>query len=168
MGARGRHRRVIRRRRYHRRYAVAVASAVAIAMSVPVSSADAAPARPAAIAAIDNAALSWAETQTGAPYVWGGAGPYWSGYDCSGLVVAAFAHEGITLPHSTYMMLGNWHLVRTWYPKRGDLAFYGSGHVEFVTVWYHTTFGAHTFGEPVSWAHWSGWWAPTAFYEVVP
>lgn len=140
---------------------------MSLGMALSVPSASAAPARSAQVAALDNSALSWAESQAGAPYRWGGTGPYWSGYDCSGLVVAAFARMGITLPRTTYAMLSSWHLVQTWNPQRGDLAFYGSGHVEFVTVWYHVTFGAHDFGEPVSWAHWSAWWHPTAFYEVV-
>lgn len=126
--------------------------------------------RPAArnLAWAGNAALNWAETQRGAPYSWGSTGPYWSGYDCSGLVWRAFARLGIVLPRTTYGMLSSPRLHRTWTPHRGDLAFYGSGHVEFVTVWWHVTFGAHTWGDPVSWAHYDpAWgWAPTMFFEV--
>lgn len=119
---------------------------------------------------IENRALNWAETQTGAPYVWGGVGPYWSGYDCSGLVVAAFAREGVYLPHNTVQMIYSGKLVRVWKPQRGDLAFFGPVgapyHVEFVTVWRDTSFGSHTYGEPVGWAQWGGWWQPSAFYRV--
>lgn len=46
-------------------------------------------------------ALRWALTQLGAPYVWGGAGPFSAGYDCSGLVMAAYEHVGIQLEHFT-------------------------------------------------------------------
>jgi peptidoglycan DL-endopeptidase CwlO len=44
-------------------------------------------------------ALRAALTRRGDPYVWGAAGP--DEFDCSGLVVWAFAQEGITLPHYT-------------------------------------------------------------------
>src|SRR5882724_641784 len=57
-----------------------------------------------------NTALNWAESHaTGHYYVYGGSGP---SYDCSGLVMASFQHAGISLPHSTYSMLGNRHLHR--------------------------------------------------------
>jgi len=84
---------------------------------------------------------------------------------CSGLVMAAFGHgAGIWLPHSTYAMLGSRHLHRIALSqaRRGDLMFYGSGHVEINTIWYHMTFGAHHSGQRVGWRKWSPWWHPTA------
>ena len=44
-------------------------------------------------------ALRWALTRRGDPYVWGAAGP--SSFDCSGLVLWAYAKVGISLPHFT-------------------------------------------------------------------
>jgi peptidoglycan DL-endopeptidase CwlO len=44
-------------------------------------------------------ALRWALTRRGDPYVWGGAGP--NDFDCSGLVMWAYAKVGISLPHFT-------------------------------------------------------------------
>ncbi|MDX6741802.1 NlpC/P60 family protein [Actinocorallia sp. A-T 12471] len=44
-------------------------------------------------------ALRYALGQLGKPYVWGAAGP--SSYDCSGLVMWAYARVGISLPHYT-------------------------------------------------------------------
>ena len=44
-------------------------------------------------------ALRWALTRRGDPYVWGAAGP--SSFDCSGLVLWAYARVGISLPHFT-------------------------------------------------------------------
>jgi peptidoglycan DL-endopeptidase CwlO len=44
-------------------------------------------------------ALQAALSKRGDPYEWGAAGP--GAFDCSGLVVWAFAQEGITLPHYT-------------------------------------------------------------------
>jgi cell wall-associated NlpC family hydrolase len=48
---------------------------------------------------VGTTAVRAALTQRGKPYVWGAAGP--NSYDCSGLVVWAFAQEGISLPHYT-------------------------------------------------------------------
>jgi len=45
-------------------------------------------------------ALKEALSMIGKPYVWGGASPS-VGFDCSGLVVWAYAQEGITLEHFT-------------------------------------------------------------------
>jgi peptidoglycan DL-endopeptidase CwlO len=44
-------------------------------------------------------ALRFALTRRGDPYVWGAAGP--SSFDCSGLVLWAYAQVGISLPHFT-------------------------------------------------------------------
>jgi peptidoglycan DL-endopeptidase CwlO len=44
-------------------------------------------------------ALRWALSRRGDPYVWGAAGP--SSFDCSGLVLWAYARVGISLPHFT-------------------------------------------------------------------
>jgi peptidoglycan DL-endopeptidase CwlO len=48
---------------------------------------------------VGGQALQAAMTRRGDPYVWGAAGP--GEFDCSGLVVWAYAQEGITLPHFT-------------------------------------------------------------------
>lgn len=111
-------------------------------------------------------ALDWAERYAlGHWYAWGGTGP---SYDCSGLVYESLGRAtGIWLPRTTYGMPGSAHLVRTYSPQRGDLAFFGSGHVEFVTALWHVTFGAQQSGTRVGWHTWSGWWHPTAFYRVV-
>lgn len=118
---------------------------------------------------LGNRALDWAESHAyGKPYAWGGTGPY--SYDCSGLVVTAFKHMGLTLPRTTYSMVYSPHLVRVYSPQRGDLAFWGPAsspyHVEFVTVWYHQTFGAHDYGQPVGWVRYGGSWSPSGFYRV--
>ena len=107
-------------------------------------------------------AYYWASTQVGHPYVWGGTGP---GYDCSGLVMMAYRHVGIRLPRTTYEMLASPLLVRVWHPRMGDLAFYGSGHVELFRKW-GWTFGAHDYGSPVGLIHYGYGWAPTAYYRV--
>ena len=106
--------------------------------------------------------LNIAESRTGDWYSFGSAGP--SFFDCSGLVYWAARQMGITLPRTTYGMLaGSGWLYRVPLAdaRRGDLMFYGSGHVEINTAWWHTTFGAQQTGTRVGWHPWSGWWAPT-------
>lgn len=124
-----------------------------------------APAASAASTPLRLRALAWAEAHAGAPYVWGGTGPW--GFDCSGLVWAAYRAAGVTLPRTTYGMLASGRV--RWIPasqrQRGDLAFYGSGHVELVTR--SGTFGAKDFGTLVGWHHPSGWWQPTEYARVL-
>lgn len=127
-------------------------------------------ASPAAHASVTpgNAALDWAEAHAlGHWYGWGGTGP--GVYDCSGLVQAAYAHAGVNLPRTTFSMLGSRHLVRVpvSQARRGDLLFFGTGHVELATVWYHVSFGAHHSGTRVGWRGWNNWWAPTMAFRVV-
>jgi peptidoglycan DL-endopeptidase CwlO len=107
-------------------------------------------------------AYAWARTQAGHPYAYGGTGP---GYDCSGLVMMAYRHAGVHLPRTTSGMLASPLLVRIWHPRMGDLAFYGSGHVELFRKWGYT-FGAHDAGSPVGLIHYGWGWVPTAFYRV--
>jgi cell wall-associated NlpC family hydrolase len=110
-------------------------------------------------------ALAWAYLQAGKWYVYGGAGP--STFDCSGLVMAAYGNaDGIWLPHNTGMMLRSGKLARTGSPQPGDLAFYGTGHVELY-VRAGVTFGAHHSGTRIGFTYYAGSsWRPTAFYRV--
>jgi cell wall-associated NlpC family hydrolase len=71
-----------------------------------------------------HAALS----QLGTPYSWGGASP--AGFDCSGLVMWAYHHAGINLPHSTYALMAVGRRVSRANLRPGDLVFSeGGGHV---------------------------------------
>jgi peptidoglycan DL-endopeptidase CwlO len=64
----------------------------------------------------------------GVPYVWGGSSP--RGFDCSGLVVYAFAQMGISLPHSTYSLWNVGTPVSRDQLQAGDLVFFsGLGHM---------------------------------------
>jgi cell wall-associated NlpC family hydrolase len=107
-------------------------------------------------------AYRWAQLRRGHPYVYGGTGP---GFDCSGLVMMAYRHVGISLPRTTYGMLASPKLVRVRHPRMGDLAFYGTGHVELFRRWGYT-FGAHDAGSLVGLVHYGYGWKPTAFYRV--
>ena len=72
-------------------------------------------------------AVSWALSQIGTPYVWGGETPG-VGFDCSGLVQAAYAVAGVSLPrvaqdqYDTTRKLAPGALL-----SPGDLVFFGSG-----------------------------------------
>ena len=162
-----------------RRFAAAVALAAAALVPGAAVITAAAPAAQASVSAAvtssyggsraGNAALNWAERHAaGCWYSYGGSSCS-PGYDCSGLVMEAFGHgAGIWLPRSTYAMLASprLHRIPLSQARRGDLMFYGSGHVEINTVWYHKTFGAHDWGQRVGWATWGPWWHPTAAYRV--
>ena len=158
--------------------AVPLGIAAAFAFLAPVAgAATAAPANRAAVVRLTAASLPhpltnrpptrllayrWAERQRGHPYMYGGTGP---GYDCSGLVMMAYRHAGIRLPRTTSGMLASSKLVRVYHPRMGDLAFFGSGHVELFRKW-GFTFGAHDWELPVGLIHYGWSWKPTAFYRV--
>ena len=110
-------------------------------------------------------AYDYAVAQAGKWYCWGGTGP--SCYDCSGLVYEAYLRVDIDLGRTTYDMLDSGELIRirAGQARRGDLAFFGDGHVEFVD---HgpITFGAHTTGQQIGWITTNSAWHPTAYYRV--
>jgi cell wall-associated NlpC family hydrolase len=69
-----------------------------------------------------------AMSQLGTPYVWAGAAP--GGFDCSGLVMWAFAQVGISLPHNAAAQYGHGTPVDKSQLAPGDLVFFsGLGHV---------------------------------------
>lgn len=67
-------------------------------------------------------ALQAALTRVGDPYVWAAAGP--GQFDCSGLVVWAFAQVGITLPHYTGSLWNSGVHVGRNDLEPGDLVFF--------------------------------------------
>jgi len=71
---------------------------------------------------VDTTALRYALTRRGDEYVWGAAGP--TTFDCSGLVVWAYAQEGITLPHYTGSLWNSGMHVSRDDLEPGDLVFF--------------------------------------------
>jgi peptidoglycan DL-endopeptidase CwlO len=110
-------------------------------------------------------AWHYAMRQRGKPYEWGATGP--AGFDCSGLVYAAYRSRGVKLPRTTGGMLDSWHLVRIRKSRahRGDLAFFGSGHVELFDrgSW---TYGAQHSGTRIGFHRMNRWWHPTMYFRV--
>jgi peptidoglycan DL-endopeptidase CwlO len=159
----------------HRRKLLSLPAVVAIvaaltftagpALAAPAHSVQstAASAKAAAALPLRIRALNWAKTQYGKPYIYGGTGP--GGYDCSGLVMMAYRHAGVNLPRTTGGMLASKLLVRVAHPLKGDLAFYGTGHVELYAHG-HYTYGAHSSGTRIGWILFGPWWHPTAYYRV--
>lgn len=83
-----------------------------------------APPAPPASSSAAVAALDWARTQIGTPYVWGAAGPH--GYDCSGLTQSAFARAGVSIPRTTGAQYQATSRVPVDQLQPGDLIFYSS------------------------------------------
>jgi len=70
-------------------------------------------------------ALAFAAAQMGVPYLWGGTGD--GGYDCSGLVQAAYKSAGIALPRVAQTQFLAGLLVPAGKPvEPGDLVFFGA------------------------------------------
>ncbi|MGH9078090.1 MAG: C40 family peptidase [Acidimicrobiales bacterium] len=68
--------------------------------------------------------MAVAEAQIGKPYQWGGSGP--SSFDCSGLVMVAWAAAGVQLPH---LAQDQWAMTRGVGLAEllaGDLVFFGT------------------------------------------
>ncbi|CAN5445243.1 NlpC/P60 family peptidoglycan endopeptidase RipA [soil metagenome] len=87
-----------------------------------------------------------AMSQMGVPYSWGGgtaAGPSngidsgagTTGFDCSGLILYAFAGVGIKLPHYSGSQYNMGRQVPSSQMRRGDVIFYGPGGSQHVTLY---------------------------------
>jgi len=87
-----------------------------------------------------------AGSQLGVPYSWGGgnaAGPSTGidsgsntvGFDCSGLILYAFAGVGIKLPHYSGSQYELGRKIPSSQMRRGDVIFYGPGGSQHVTLY---------------------------------
>jgi peptidoglycan DL-endopeptidase CwlO len=141
--------------------AVLVVASVGLARPAPASAATV----PGVSAQLEANVWTYAMHQRGKPYEWGETGPY--GFDCSGLVYAAYRSRGVILPRTTYGMLGSRHLVRISkaQARPGDLAFYGSGHVELYDHG-NWTYGAADAGTRIGFHLMGPWWHATMYFAV--
>lgn len=103
-------------------------------------------------------AVAFARARIGCPYTWGGTGPCSAGYDCSGLVYAAYLSAGLppTFPRTSEEQWAT--LPHVTDPHRGDLVFFAGsdgtttspGHVGLVlNPATHTMIEAYSTGYPV-------------------
>jgi cell wall-associated NlpC family hydrolase len=113
------------------------------APAVAIKSSDAAPAvhrilptgsepKPAAAQRAGSKAVWAALTRLGSPYVWAAAGP--DAFDCSGLVLYAFAGVGIKLPHYSGSQYNMGRKIPTALMRRGDVVFYGPNASQHVAI----------------------------------
>lgn len=72
-----------------------------------------------------QAAIAAAYSVLGVKYTWGGASPQ-TGFDCSGLTLWAWAHAGISLPHSSQAQYASLPHVDRSQLQPGDLVFFYS------------------------------------------
>jgi cell wall-associated NlpC family hydrolase len=105
-------------------------------------------------------ALQAAIAKEGDPYVWGAAGP--GQFDCSGLVVWAYAQEGIALPHYTGSLWNSGVHVARNDLEPGDLVFFFSD-ISHVGIYIGNglmidapNFGETVKVEPVYWGAYDG------------
>ncbi|MCW2513501.1 MAG: hypothetical protein JWR11_2543 [Mycobacterium sp.] len=87
-----------------------------------------------------------AGSQMGVPYSWGGgtavgpsrgidSGAGTTGFDCSGLILYAFAGVGIKLPHYSGAQYDLGRKIPSSQMRRGDVIFYGPGGSQHVTLY---------------------------------
>jgi cell wall-associated NlpC family hydrolase len=88
----------------------------------PSSASPPAPAAPTSAASV---AVQTALAEVGVPYVYGGASP--AGFDCSGLVMYAYAAAGVSLPHYTVSQYDDTTRISEADLEPGDLVFYDTG-----------------------------------------
>jgi len=80
-----------------------------------------------------SGAVAAAEGEVGVPYVWGGTTP--AGFDCSGLVMWAYAQVGIGLPHYSGAQYASTTHISMADIAPGDLLFYGPGGSDHVAMY---------------------------------
>jgi peptidoglycan DL-endopeptidase CwlO len=75
-------------------------------------------------------AVQFVFDQLGCPYVYGSTGPCSDGFDCSGLVMSAWASAGVTIPRDTYEQWAALPHIPVSEIQPGDLLYYNDvGHV---------------------------------------
>jgi peptidoglycan DL-endopeptidase RipA len=114
--------------------AAAKAAAAAAAESTPAPPPVAVPSTPPSAgggdiggtvsAETEQRAVQAAESQIGKPYEWGAAGP--DSYDCSGLVMWAYAQVGVSLDHYTGYQWNEGAHIPTSSLRPGDLVFFAT------------------------------------------
>ena len=104
--------------------------------------------------AIVGNAVNYAEQQLGKPYLWGGTGP--AAFDCSGLVMMAYASAGVNIPRTSELQWAHLQHVPANKVVPGDLVFFAGvdgtpkspGHVGLV-VGKNTMIEAYATGTPI-------------------
>jgi cell wall-associated NlpC family hydrolase len=113
-------------------------------------------------------AVAFAYAQLGCPYVYGGTGPCQSGFDCSGLVMEAWAAAGVTIPRTSEEQLASLPQIPASDVQPGDLLIFdGGGHVGMY-VGGGMLIDSPQPGETVEKVAWAGWYQATFVAAVRP
>jgi len=133
--------------------------------------------KPPPVSGAAGKAVDFAYAQLGCPYVYGATGPCGSGFDCSGLMMSAWASAGVSIPRVSYDQIGSLPPVSlhtssgaftTANLEPGDiLGFAGNSHVGmYVGGGY--LIDAPTPGQNVEKVQLSGWYAQELDAAVRP
>jgi cell wall-associated NlpC family hydrolase len=113
------------RRRWRRRARPALAAAaagLALAALLHTAPARTGAAMKSAASPAAATAITYARAQLGKPYLWGGTGP--GAFDCSGLVMQAWAHAGVAIPRTSQAQWAALPHIPASQLQPGDLVFY--------------------------------------------
>jgi cell wall-associated NlpC family hydrolase len=108
-------------------------------------------------------ALEYLYAQKGAPYHYGGTGPYKSGFDCSGLVMMAWRHAGVSLPRVVPAQYSATRRVARADLQPGDIVFFDGLNHEGMYVGNNQFMHAPHTGEFVKFDSLSGYYS-SAYY----
>lgn len=113
-------------------------------------------------------AVSYAYGALGCPYVYGGTGPCNLGYDCSGLVMAAWASAGVSIPRDTYSQWAALPHIPMSQIQPGDLLYFNGESHAAIYVGGNEIIDAPVPGASVEKISLSGWYSQTLDGAVRP
>jgi len=113
-------------------------------------------------------AVAYVYDQLGCPYVYGGTGPCADGFDCSGLMMEAWAYAGVSIPRDSYDQEADLPQVSLSDLQPGDiLGFAGNSHVGMYVGGNKLIDAPHT-GADVELVSLTGWYAEELDEAVRP
>jgi cell wall-associated NlpC family hydrolase len=112
--------------------ALAAAAASADTAGVPVGSGGPLPASIQGPNAAATAAIAFARSKLGTPYLWGAVGP--TRFDCSGLMLWSYAQAGVHLPRTSRAQYAGLPHVPVSDLQPGDLVFYATNTADPGTI----------------------------------
>jgi cell wall-associated NlpC family hydrolase len=123
-----------------------------------------APAPPPPSGSKASGAIAAALSKVGSGYVWGAAGP--NVFDCSGLVLWAYAQVGVSLPHYSGAQYSMTTRISAAQLQPGDLVFWGPGGSEHVALYMGGNQLVHAFSSAgrTQVTALAGWWKPPSGY----
>ena len=112
---------------------------------------------PVPVSGAAGQAVAYVYSKLGDPYVYGATGP--NSFDCSGLVQAAWASAGVSIPRTTYEQVAALPAVSTSNLQPGDVLFFSGDSHEAMYVGNGYIIDAPQTGQDVEKVALSGWYA---------